>query len=369
MTSGKQAFRTIGRWLAVGVFAVVVALVGLWAWHRSQASLLPDGITVGNGRLEAIQVDVATKFAGRIANILFDEGDRVEAGQVVARMDTESLRAELREALAQIDSARSSRLTAVAVVSEKQTARATADAVVSERQSELLLAEQQFDRSKALLPRGSITQQQFDLDRSKLDTAAAQLAAAKSQVAEAHTAIEVAKSQVVGADATLQAAVATSQRIQSDLGESELRAPRTGRVQHRLAQPGEVLPAGGKVLEVVDLTDVYMTVFLPETVAGGLAVGGEGRLVLDAAPRSVIPAKISYVASEAQFTPKTVETSNERQKLVFEVKLRIDPSLLTKYEPLVKVGLPGVAYVRVGPAAVWPASLAVRLPPAPDPQR
>jgi len=140
-------------------------------------------------------------------------------------------------------------------------------------------------------------------------------------------------------------------------------------VQHRLAQPGEVLGAGGKVLEVIDLADVYMTVFLPETEAGALAVGGEARLVLDASPGSVVPAKVSYVAAEAQFTPKTVETANERRKLVFEVKLRLDPELLEKYGPLVKVGLPGVAYVRVRQGVAWPENLAVRLPPAPDAKR
>jgi HlyD family secretion protein len=368
MPSAKQ--KTLLKWLAALALAVAAAvLVGRWFWQQRQADALPDGIVLGNGRLEAIQVDVATKFAGRITEILFDEGDRVQAGQIVARMDTDSLKAELREAQAQVDNARSARLTAAAVVSEKQTARATADALVPERQSELAIAQEQFDRSKSLLASGSIPQQQFDLDRNRLESATAQLAAARSQVEEARTAIEVARSQVVGADSALQAAIATTERIKSDLAESELRSPRTGRVQHRLAQPGEVLPAGGKVLEVIDLTDVYMTVFLPETVAGRLAVGGEGRLVLDAGPGYVIPARVSYIASEAQFTPKTVETSNERQKLVFEVKLHIDAELLEKYGPLVKVGLPGVAYVRIRPDVEWPPNLAVRLPPALDAPR
>lgn len=351
------------KWLVVGALALAAAFFGRWFWHQRHASALPDGITVGNGRLEATEVEVATKFAGRIAAVLVEEGDRVQAGQVVARMDTESLRAELREATARVDSARSARLTAVAVVAEKQAAVATAEALVAERQSERHLAEEQFDRARALLPRGSITQQQFDLDQSRREAATAQLAAARSQVAEARTAIEVARSQVVGAESSLRAAIATTERIEADLAESELRAPRTGRVQHRLALAGEVLGAGGKVLELVDLGDVYMTVFLPEAAAGGLAVGGEARLVLDAASGYVIPARVSYVASEAQFTPKTVETSSERQKLVFEVRLKIDAALLEEYEPRVKVGLPGVAYVRTGQGAEWPANLAVRLPP------
>ncbi len=353
------------KWLVAGALVVAAAFGGFWMWQHRDPATLPDGIVSGNGRLEAIQVDVATKFAGRIAEIAVDEGDRVQAGQVVARMDTASLEAELREAQAQVDSARSARLTAAAVVNERQTARVTADALVPERQSELAIAKEQFDRSKALLASGSIPQQQFDLDQSRLDTATAQLVAARSQVEEARTAIDVARSQIAGADSSLRAAVATTERIKSDLAESELRSPRTGRVQHRLAQPGEVLGAGGKVLEVIDLTDVYMTVFLPETVVGRLAVGGDARLVLDTAPGYVIPARVSYVASDAQFTPKTVETPNERQKLVFEVKLQIDAALCEKYGPLVKVGLPGVAYVRARQDAEWPANLAIRLPPTP----
>ena len=123
-------------------------------------------------------------------------------------------------------------------------------------------------------------------------------------------------------------------------------------------EPGEVLGAGGKVLNLVDLSDVYMTFFLPETVAGRVALGTEVRLVLDAAPQYVIPAQVSFVASTAQFTPKTVETASERQKLMFRVKARIDRALLAKHLEQVKTGLPGVACVRLDAQQPWPANLA-----------
>ena len=124
-----------------------------------------------------------------------------------------------------------------------------------------------------------------------------------------------------------------------------------------------MLGAGGKVLNLVDLTDVYMTFFLPETVAGRVALGSEARIVIDAAPQFVIPAKISFVASTAQFTPKTVETESERQKLMFRVKAQIDRELLVRHLQQVKTGLPGVAWVKVDPQAAWPARLAVNVPP------
>jgi HlyD family secretion protein len=125
-----------------------------------------------------------------------------------------------------------------------------------------------------------------------------------------------------------------------------------------VAQPGEVLSAGGRVLNLVDLSDVYMTFFLPTAQAGRIAIGSDVRLVLDAAPQYVIPAKVSFIADVAQFTPKTVETEEERQKLMFRVKARISPELLKKHVQQVKTGLPGMAYVRTDLSAEWPARLA-----------
>ena len=121
--------------------------------------------------------------------------------------------------------------------------------------------------------------------------------------------------------------------------------------------------AGGKVLNLVDLNDVYMNVFLPAQQAGRVALGADVRLILDAAPQYVIPAKVTFVASVAQFTPKTVETANEREKLMFRVKARIDPELLQKHLEQVKTGVPGMAYLKLDAAAEWPESLHVRITP------
>jgi HlyD family secretion protein len=188
------------------------------------------------------------------------------------------------------------------------------------------------------------------------------LEAAKAQVAAAAAAIEAAQAQVIGAESAVRAAQATVARIQADITDSILVSPRDGRVQFRVSQPGEVVSAGGKLLNVVDLTDVYMTFFLPESVAGRVALGAPVRIILDAAPEYVIPASISFVASTAQFTPKTVETASERQKLMFRVKARLDPALLRKYLTQVKTGLPGVAWVRLDNALDWPDALRERLP-------
>ena len=113
------------------------------------------------------------------------------------------------------------------------------------------------------------------------------------------------------------------------------------------------------MVNLLDLTDVYMTFFLPEEVAGRVLIGAEARLLLDALPGIPIPAKISFVANEAQFTPKTVETRVERQKLMFRVKAAIPPRLLRKYIDIVKTGLPGVAWVKIDPKAEWPDFLKI----------
>jgi HlyD family secretion protein len=325
----------VGRnWLALALLAILVA-GGLYAWKRLSPPPLPAGIAVSNGRLEAIHIDIATKLAGRIEAVLVWEGDFVEAGQVVARMDTSVLRAQLHEAEAGLAKAR--------------TAVATANAVVAQRASELALAESVLKRSERLVQSGFISAEKLDADRSQLQVAKAALTASQSLATEARSAVGAAE--------------ATVARIAADVDDSALHAPTAGRVQYRLAEPGEVLPAGGKVISMLNLAEVYMTVFLPEATTGKLAIGAEARLVFDAAPQYVVPARVTFVAAEAQFTPKTVETSTERQKLVFRVKAQIDPQLLRKYWTRVKAGVPGVAYVRLDPAARWPDRLAVRLPP------
>jgi HlyD family secretion protein len=181
-------------------------------------------------------------------------------------------------------------------------------------------------------------------------------------VAAAAAGIESARSQVESARSAAAAAQANIERIQADIDDTVLKAPRDGRVQFRVAQVGEVLAAGGRVLNMLDLSDVYMTFFLSTAVSGRIALGAEVRLVLDAAPEYVIPARVSFVASEAQFTPKTVETASEREKLMFRVKAQIAPELLRKYITRVKTGLPGMAYVRVDADAPWPERLQVKMP-------
>lgn len=133
-------------------------------------------------------------------------------------------------------------------------------------------------------------------------------------------------------------------------------------MQYRLARAGEVVAAGQRILIVLDLNDVYMTIYLPANDAGKLALGDEARTILDPAPEYVFPATISFVAAEAQFTPKSVETPEEREKLMFRFKLQADSEVLDKYHRLVKTGVRGLGFVRTDPKVPWPAEFAVKLP-------
>ena len=189
--------------------------------------------------------------------------------------------------------------------------------------------------------------------------AEAALLKARATVKQAEAQLQMAKADLDGAKAGIEGARADVARIQADIDDSLLVAPREGRIQYKIAQSGEVIAVGGRILNLVDLTDAYLTFFLPETAAGRVRNGDEVRLIFDALPTVAIPARVTYVASVAQFTPKTVETRSEREKLMFRVKASIDPALLRKYIKLVKTGLPGVAYLRLDPTGPWPDFLAL----------
>ena len=356
------AVKPAGRWLAAGVL-VLAAVAAAWlAWSHLRPDGLPEGFASGNGRIEAVEINIAARLPGRVREILVREGEFVTAGQEIARMDTAVLEAQLREAEAQLRRAQIGIETARSRVVQREADREAAEAGGAERGAERTPARQRLDRSEELAPRGAVPIQRLDDDRAAYQGARAAIAMARATVAAAEAALGTARSEVVGAEAAVEAARATIERIRADIDDSTLRAPRDGRIQYRVAEPGEVVPGGAAVMNMVDVGDVYMTFFLPTAQAGRVAAGAEARIVLDAARHYVIPARISFVANVAQFTPRTVETAEEREKLMFRIRARIDPDLLRQYPEQVKTGLPGIAYVRLDPAAAWPAQLQPRLP-------
>lgn len=314
--------------------AIAMLAAGGYAWRQHTLSSLPDGIVQTNRRVEATQVEIATRLAGRVIEIVPREGDMVDAGSMVARLDAAEFEAQLRQAQAETARARQSLV--------------ATQAVVESRRGELTFADQELKRATALADRGVTTRERVDQRQQQLTSAEAALKSALALVDEAHAAIRSAEAQ--------------ADRLATLLNDTTIKSPVRGRVQYRLVEPGAVLPAGGRIVTLLDLSDVSMTIFLPAREAGRVRIGDEARVVLDAAPEYVFPARISFVATEAQFTPKTVETTSEREKLMFRVKLQAPPDLLKSLEDQVKSGLRGVGYVRIARETAWPARLTVKLP-------
>jgi HlyD family secretion protein len=303
--------------------------------NRLRGRDMPEGIVKTNGRIEATEVDVAAKYSGRLATVSVNEGDEVTAGQVVATISSPETEAQLRAAQAD-------------VVKSKH-ALAEAEAKIAERQSDYAAAQNDLRRGQDLVAKGWMTQQVYEQRLNKAQATEAVLHAAEKARDEAQAAIAAAEADV--------------QRLQAILVDLILISPRSGRVQYRLARAGEVVAAGQRVLTILDLKDVYMTIYVAAEVAGKLMMGDEARIIADPIPEYVFPATISFVANDAQFTPKSVETAEERQKLMFRVKLQGDPKFLDEYHRMVKTGIRGLGFVRTEPKVVWPVELAVKLPP------
>lgn len=350
------------NWLLRAAGVLILAVLGVVAWQKYIEKDNLEGFASANGRIEAVEIDIATKTAGRVKEILAREGDFVKAGEVLALMDTEVLEAQQRQAEAQLQQALSAVETARSRLTQRKSEKTAATAVVGQREAELGVAQKRAGRSVILASKGATSQQEADDDCARVQGNAAAVSAARAQLAAADAAIATAYSEIEQAQSAVEAVRATVERITADIKDGTLKSPRDGRVQYRIAQPGEVIGAGGRVLNLVDLSDVYMTFFLPTAAAGRVALGTEVRLVLDAAPEYVIPAQASFVADVAQFTPKTVETASEREKLMFRVRAQIPVDLLKKHILQVKTGLPGMAYIRLDPTVQWPPHLQIKGP-------
>lgn len=317
------------------VVALVVAAGAVAAWYIFSKPPLPPGFAGGNGRLEATESFISTKYPGRIKEVLFNEGDTVEAGQVVARMDTSALDAQLREAEAQIRT----------TIENRKVAQAQVDV----KQADYNYAAKEYSRSRGLVGRGAVSGQEAEIDLAKSLSSRAELASAKVQTVQVESNIDAAK--------------AAADKLRAEIRDAILVSPIRARIETRLSEPGEVLAAGGRVFSINDLSDVYMYVYLPADVTGKIALGSEARVVLDAAPQYPIRTFVSFVSPSAQFTPKTVETEEERHNLTFRVKLQLDKTRLRNWESLVKVGLPGMGYVRWDNSAEWPKDLQPKAAP------
>ncbi len=311
-------------WIVVAVVAIG-GYFGYQHW-RDMQSALPKGIASGNGRIEAKLVEIAAKEALRVKEILVDEGDLVRPGQVLMRMDTATLDAQLAEAK-------------LNVLARKEQATVT-QATIIKRQAEIALAKVEVKRSTALVAERAGSQRELDVRRTVLQSTAAGLEEEQAKLRTTEQEVKVAE--------------ANGAIIQTRIDDATLKSPVTGRVLYRLAEVGEVLSAGGKALTLTNLNDVYMEIFLPSEQAAKIKDGAEARLTFDALPGVAVAGYVSFVSPEAQFTPKQVETKSEREKLMFRVKIRVPEKTVEAAIDRVKTGVRGVGYVKLDDAVEWP---------------
>ncbi|MCP2040734.1 HlyD family secretion protein [Neisseria sp. HSC-16F19] len=313
------------------MLAVAVAAAAAFVYYRQQQAALPDYLAHSNGRLELKRLDIASLYPGRVAAVHVDEGADVAAGDVLAELSSDTSTSQLAAAQAQKQRA------------EETVARA--DAEIRAHQQQLKVAELEWRNAVQLKRDDLVSAAEVQKRRAAFDSANAAVQAARAARAEAAAAVAATQAQIH------QAASAND--------DMTIRSPIAGRVEYRMAEVGSVIAAGSKVVSLLDPADVSMHIFLPNGVVSRLKVGDEARIVLDGID-TVFPATVSFIATDAQFTPKAVETADERAKLMFKVRLKVPAAVAMEHRGLLKGGMTGNGYVRTDSSREWPRELALK---------
>ena len=297
------------RAVSVLLLLIVAAGVGGAVYWRIQQDRqrLPEGLLLANGRIEGDRITVATKLAGRVVELHAREGDEVEAGTVMARLDDKELRARLEAARKAAEAAR------------EKVAAARAEAEQAHR------------------------------DMLRLRRLAAEGTAPKRDAEAAQTAWRMARDNAEAAEKEAEAAQAKLAEVQALWEDMTIRAPAAGVVVTRIANLGEVLAPGAPLYELVDMDQLYLKVYVPERDIGRVRLGLPARVYVDALPERHFTARVRYIASRAEFTPKEVQTPDERVKLVYAVKLYFDENPGHVLTP----GIPADAVIRWRDDVPW----------------
>ncbi len=287
-----------------------------------------------SGHIEATEVRLAAPMAGIVGELPFQEGEKVEAGQVVARMDTSTLERELEKARAERDAAQAA--LALLLAGARQEELAEAQARLAAAEVELAAAQADLARYAPLAERGSASRKLRDDAATRAAVAQEQCNALRARLAQLLAGPRA--EEVALARAQLRAAEAAVGILTQRLADAQVRSPITGYVTARVAEPGEFLPAGAPLLVVADLAHPWLAVFLDEPSLSRVRLGQPVRVRLDGHQES-ITGKVRFIAQQAEFTPKNVQTPEERAKLVFRVEIS-----LPNPELVLKPGMPADAY-------------------------
>lgn len=346
--------------MVVIIIAIIAAIIFAWWRNEIMTAAPPKGIASANGRLELKRYDVATLHSGKVAQVLIHEGDSISKGETLATLSSDEMDAKL--AAAQADKSRA--LASIAQV-ESQQQRAhnsvsAAQAEITARQAQLAIAENDLKNARTLRQQRLISPSELYNREQSAIAASAALSAAKASELQAQSGENEASAGIKEAQAAAQAAQAQIDAVQAYLNNLRITSPIAGRVQYRVAQPGNVVASGAVVATIMNPTDASLAIYLPTETVGKMKIGNEARIKIDGI-NAVFPAEITFIANNAQFTPKFVETQSERDQLMYRVKAKIPTDIAKKYANLLKDGMTAVGYVKTDNTP-WPANLAVTLP-------
>jgi HlyD family secretion protein len=365
-----HTLRALTRRVALAAVLALAALIGALAWWSQQRTPSADGLLQINGRIEGDRVTIAPKTAGRVVELLAREGDVVALGQVLVRLDDRAVQARLEQAQAAVQTLQAqiaAQQAALAVVraetalaigaARNRVAAAEADA----RRAAAAQAQDERDHARArdLSAQGFIGPQALERTGLALRQSAGQRDAADALLEQSRQALRDAElgpqrvrtreAELAVSRARLQEALATVAEAQSVLDDMVIRAPAAGTVVRRFTHVGEVVPPGAPMLDLVDLGQLYLKGYLPEPQIGRVRRGMQARVHVDAFPGEGFDATLRYVASRAEFTPKEVQTVDERVKLVYEVRIYLEQDSAGRLSP----GQPADAMIRTREDVAW----------------
>ncbi len=296
--------------ILTGVGVIVLAAGAYWAYATFvRVEPLPDGLIQANGRLEGDQMIVASKYPGRVLEFFVNEGDNVTAGQKLAQLDDKEIKTKVRQAEEGV----------AALKHEVEAAR-----------SNYAQAQRDAKRFEDLLAEGTATKRETEEAALGLDVAQQKLEAGRNQ---------------------LHAAEAAYDEAGYARDEMTLFAPSAGVITNRLQEPGAVVAAGAPLLSLVNLDNLYLKVYVPEKQIGKLRLKLPAKIYTDAFPDAPFDASVGFIASRAEFTPKEVQTPDERVKLVYAVKLNVKDNPDHRLAP----GIPADAVIRWDDTVEWVA--------------
>jgi HlyD family secretion protein len=345
------------NYLYAGLAALAVTIGGAWAWqHLAGSHTLPEGLIQANGRIEGDHSTVASKLPGRIAVLKVREGDTVTAGQILAQLEDTQLAAKKRQADAAVATLQAQLQAARAQLAiarrEVPLAEASADAVLGKARAAELQAAKDAKRFDELAERGTVEPRRAEQMRLAHTAAAADLRQAEQNVRSSRLGDDKVKARdndIAALEAGLHQAEAAAQEVAGLVDDLTLRAPIGGVVMSRLREAGEMVAAGTPVFDLVDLDKLFLKVYVPEKQIGQLRLGLPAKVYTDAFPGQEFTATARYISSQAEFTPKEVQTPDERVKLTYAVKLYFDANPQRRLSP----GVPADAVIRWKDSVPW----------------